>query len=430
MTQTLTNKRVVVVGLGLTGLSCVKYLLKQGSQVVAIDQRAKPQADLPQGVDYQFGDLKVETLLNADLIVLSPGVPLALPQIQEAVAANIEVIGDIELFARVNKTPVIAITGSNGKSTVTSLVSMMVEADGKKVITGGNIGQPILDMVDEQADVAVLELSSFQLESTYSLEPAVATVLNVTDDHLDRYDSFAHYQETKLSIYKNAKQCIANANDKGSWPEEESFIQFGQDKDVSFDGQWITYKNEKMLDFLAGNLVGEHNILNTQAAVALAHQVGISKEAMQAGFNRFAGLPHRCQLVAIKKGVSWVNDSKATNVAATIAAIRGLKSGVNGRLHLIAGGDGKGADFRELAPVLRRNVSTLLVMGKDSQKLAAQFPCSLAVHSMDDAVKEVSRRAEDGDMVLLSPACASIDMFDNYQHRGDCFAQAVKELSA
>lgn len=432
MSLTLMHKQVVVVGLGLTGLSCVKYLLKQAAYVTGLDQRHMDKCDLPEGAEYLFGDFDTDILQSADLIVLSPGVPLSHPAIERAREQGVQVVGDIELFASFNQIPVVAITGSNGKSTVTSLISMMIEADDKKVITAGNIGQPILASAEKSADYVVLELSSFQLESTYSLTPEVATVLNVTEDHLDRYDSFEHYRQTKLRIYAGAKHRVAHTEDSATHPEDNQFVGFGErDKqNIYFDGQWIMDGSEPLLDFSLGKLVGEHNVLNTQAAVALAKVIGLSKRAMQEGFNQFAGLPHRCQLVAVKKGVAWVNDSKATNIAATIAAIMGLKPGVSGHLHLIAGGDGKGADFKELAPVLKQNVSTLIVLGQDGQRLAAQFPCSTAVHSMTDAVNELSLRAANGDMVLLSPACASIDMFDDYQQRGDCFAQAVMGLSA
>lgn len=432
MSLALMHKQVVVVGLGLTGLSCVKYLLKQGAEVIGFDQRQLEEPRLPEGVKYLFGDLTDEVIGSAQLIVLSPGVPLSHPTIQQAKSKGVAVIGDIELFAMFNKTPVVAITGSNGKSTVTSLISKMIEADGKRVITAGNIGQPILELSEQEADYIVLELSSFQLESTFSLKPEVATVLNVTEDHLDRYNDFEHYKRTKQHIYSGARLCVANFDDEATYPIDKNFVGFsvGSTQGIHFDGHWIRDENEQLLDFSQGRLVGEHNVLNAQAAVAIAKAIGISKEAMQKGFNEFLGLPHRCQLVAVKKGILWVNDSKATNVAATIAAISGLRPSLDGQLHLIAGGDGKGADFRELAPILKQNISTLVVIGQDGQRLAAQFPCSIAVHSLNDAVNEMSNRAGNGDMVLLSPACASIDMFDNYQQRGDCFSRAVQELSA
>jgi UDP-N-acetylmuramoylalanine--D-glutamate ligase len=432
MSLALMHKQVVVVGLGLTGLSCVKYLLKQGAEVIGFDQRQLEEPRLPEGAKYLFGDLTDEVIGSAQLIVLSPGVPLSHPTIQQAKSKGVAVIGDIELFAMFNKTPVVAITGSNGKSTVTSLISKMIEADGKRVITAGNIGQPILELSEQEADYIVLELSSFQLESTFSLKPEVATVLNVTEDHLDRYNDFEHYKRTKQHIYSGARLCVANFDDEATYPIDKNFVGFsvGSTQGIHFDGHWIRDENEQLLDFSQGRLVGEHNVLNAQAAVAIAKAIGISKEAMQKGFNEFLGLPHRCQLVAVKKGILWVNDSKATNVAATIAAISGLRPSLDGQLHLIAGGDGKGADFRELAPILKQNISTLVVIGQDGQRLAAQFPCSIAVHSLNDAVNEMSNRAGNGDMVLLSPACASIDMFDNYQQRGDCFSRAVQELSA
>ncbi|AWL12924.1 UDP-N-acetylmuramoyl-L-alanine--D-glutamate ligase [Saliniradius amylolyticus] len=430
-TMMLKNKRVAVVGLGLTGLSCVRFLHQQGAQVLAMDTRAHLTPELPAGTDVQLGPLDAQSLVSVDFILLSPGLPLSEPALVSARQAGVAILGDIELFARFNKTPVVAITGSNGKSTVTRLVTQMLKASGRKVAEGGNIGRPALELLEDNADVVVLELSSFQLETTDSLAPLAATILNISADHMDRYSSLEDYAAAKQRIYVGAKHCFYNREDRLTWPErpnrQQSFglsaPETGWGYDPSHD--MIIHNSKPLLEFGVCGLVGQHNLLNIQAAAALSLTAGASLEGVVEAATHFTGLPHRCELVRRTQGISWINDSKGTNIGATQAAIDGLAPQVAGRLILIAGGDGKGADFSTLD--LSR-VQVLICLGKDGQRIAEQHDSAQLVADMNEAVFQASRIAKDGDMVLLSPACASLDMYANYQARGQAFVDAVEAL--
>lgn len=430
----LVNKNVVVIGMGLTGQSVARFLLTKQAKVVAMDSRSELMLNLD--IPLFLGELNPEKLSNSDLVVVSPGVNLANPAIQQAIAAGVQVIGDIELFAQFNTRPVIAITGSNGKSTVTQLVADMCAAGGKNVSMGGNIGLPALDLLEQSADGFVLELSSFQLETTYSLKPLVATVLNVTEDHLDRHGDMAIYQQLKLRVFNNCQFAVFNRDDLLAIPTNgQASMTYGMspcEKGFSWDqdSACILFDNQKYLDSQACLLVGAHNMLNIQAAAALAKIFGIDDQSIQQAAQNFAGLPHRCQTVAVSNNVRWINDSKATNVGATLAAINGLAPQIQGRLILIAGGDGKGANFSSLAECFSQSVDLLITLGKDGDKIACLHANNIKVISIEAAVAAAHQYSLPGDMVLLSPACASLDMFDNYQQRGDCFAHAVKELAA
>ena len=431
---TLANKNIVVVGMGLTGLSCVHFLLTKGAKVTAMDSRS--ELTLSLDVPLFLGVFDTRKLATADLIVLSPGVDVNTPAIQQAIEAGVYVIGDIELFAQFNSCPVIAITGSNGKSTVTHLVADMCKAAGKKVLMGGNIGVPVLDLLDQTADVIVLELSSFQLETTYSLMPQVATVLNITEDHLDRHGDLATYQQIKLSIYQNSQFMVCNRDDILSYPiNSKATMTYGLSQSSS-GFSWDKEQANILLDenfFLDSKhclLVGAHNMLNIQAAAALAKVFGIDDDSIRQGAQQFGGLPHRCQTVAMLNNVRWVNDSKATNVGATLAAINGLVSNIKGKLILIAGGEGKGADFSVMAKCLTQSVSLLITLGKDGDKIGCLHPDNIKVQTVQEAVLVAAKHSQAGDVVLLSPACASLDMFVSYQQRGDCFALAVRALAA
>lgn len=431
---TLANKNIVVVGMGLTGLSCVRFLLAKDANVTAMDSRG--ELTLSLDIPLFLGEFDVAKLTQADLIVLSPGIDLNTPAIQQAIESGVHVIGDIELFAQFNTCPVIAITGSNGKSTVTHLVTDMCKAAGKKVLMGGNIGVPALDLLGQAADIIVLELSSFQLETTYSLQPLVATVLNITEDHLDRHGELATYQKIKLSVYKNCQFMVCNRDDILSYPiNAKATISYGLSKSSTGfswdnDNAKILFDGKAFLDSKSCLLVGAHNMLNIQAAAALAKVYGIDDHSIRQGAQRFGGLPHRCQTVSMFNNVRWINDSKATNVGATLAAINGLVSHSKGKLILIAGGEGKGADFSIMGNCLTQSVGLLITLGKDGDKIASLHSNNIKVKTIQDAVLVAAKHSQAGDIVLLSPACASLDMFVSYQQRGDCFIQAVQELAA
>lgn len=430
----LKNVNAVVVGLGLTGQSCVRFLVSKGANVIAMDSRTSLQVDI--STPYFLGEFDANKLKHADLILLSPGVDPKHKAIQEAVSAGVEIIGDVELFARFNRIPVVAITGSNGKSTVTTLVYEIFKAAGKKVLMGGNIGTPALELLDLQAEYIVLELSSFQLETIRSLDPLIATVLNVSDDHLDRHGSLEVYQQTKLAIYHNATHCIANRDDPLTWVEGQDLaysMGLSQtEKGFSWDidsGQ-ILHNGSAIIETKDSQLTGSHNALNIQIAVACAMLTEIQLDCVQSVINNFVGLSHRFETVLVANDVKWINDSKATNVGATLAAINSVRSELVGRLILIAGGESKGADFTPLAPVFEHSVSLLIGFGVDGNKLTDLKPDSVFVNSMKEAVETAKHYSLPGDVVLLSPACASFDMFKNYQDRGQCFAQTVREVAA
>ena len=416
----LVDKNVVVIGMGLTGLSVVRFLLTKQAKVVAMDSRSELMLNLD--IPLFLGELDADKLCSSDLVVVSPGVNLSNPAIQKALEFDVQVIGDIELFAQFNTRPVIAITGSNGKSTVTQLVADMCAAGGKKVLMGGNIGLPALDLLDQAADGFVLELSSFQLETTYSLKPLAATVLNVTEDHLDRHGDMENYQQLKLRVFNHCQFTVFNRDDISAMPVNiQASATYGLsqcDSGFSWDPETacILFNNQHYLDSQHCLLVGAHNMLNIQAAAALAKVFGIDDASIKKAAKQFSGLPHRCQTVAVKNNVRWINDSKATNVGATLAAINGLVSQIQGRLILIAGGEGKGADFTKLTDCFSQSVDLLITLGKDGDKIARLHANSVKVSSIEQAVAEAHKYSQSGDMVLLSPACASLDMFDNYQH--------------
>lgn len=430
----LENKHVIVVGLGLTGQSCVKFLQGKCASLNGMDSRLNLDLNLP--IDCYFGPYDAQRLCQADVIVISPGVSLDEPAIALARQHGVEIIGDVEIFARLNTLPVVAITGSNGKSTVTCLVAEMLQQSGKSVAMGGNIGTPVLDLLDTQAEVVVLELSSFQLESTFSLAPIAATILNISDDHLDRHHNIETYQQIKQRVYQHAEYCVFNRDDKLTFPKnaQPHYSFGGSSSPEGFGWNKTTLSIEKQQQFFLAakdcQLVGSHNMLNIQAAALCASLAGATDQAIIKVAHIFKGLPHRFEMVSKYNGVTWINDSKATNVGATIAAVNGLAEVLNGKLILIVGGEGKGADFMPLAAVFSHHVDLLITLGKDGYQLAALKEQSIQVTSVEEAVEVAAKHAVNGDAVLLSPACASLDMFDNYQQRGDCFANAVGRLAA
>ena len=455
MSLIATSERKVVIGLGATGQSVVRFLLCQGISPVVVDSREAPpaldkfRAEFP-GVPVECGPLKKETLLAASEIIASPGVGVAEPAIAAAVAAEIPVVGDIELFARelakVQPAPkVIAITGSNGKSTVTTLMGLMAEAAGMDVRVGGNIGVPVLDLLtsgEPLPELFVLELSSFQLETTFSLQPDVATILNVSADHMDRYADLAAYHRAKQRVYRHAQQFVINRGDpltRGPLSRESIEWSFGLNRPdlrqfgVVTEGgdKWLAQGADKLMPASELAMVGSHNVANALAALALGNAVGLPMAPMLDVLRTFTGLTHRCERVADHAGVTYVNDSKGTNVGATRAALDGLAEG-DRKIVLIAGGDGKGADFTPLADAAH-SLRGLVTIGVDGPRIAQVFSDRVAQKSaetMETAVAEATAMAENGDFVLLSPACASFDMYRNFEARGEDFRRAVKEQIA
>ncbi len=443
MQQTATRPQSVIVGLGRTGVSCARHLAARGHRLVVTDSRAAPPglADLRRLVPdaaTALGGFDPAVLEGADQIVVSPGVSLREPFLQQAAARGLDLIGDIELFAREAGGRVIGITGTNGKSTVTTLVGEFARAAGIEAGVGGNLGTPALDLLaGPPAAMYVLELSSYQLETTHSLQLEAGTVLNVTPDHLDRYRDFAEYAAAKARIFERCATAVVNLDDQvvvcmpRPGQRRVGFSLRRDDADfhlLSRAGQdWLAAGSEPLLALGELRLPGRHNAANALAALAIGSVVGLPHEAMTGVLRHFEGLPHRSQLVAEWRGIRWIDDSKGTNVGATEAAIAGL----DGPLLLIAGGEGKGQDFAPLAAACRGKVRHALLIGRDAAVLAAALqgscPISLA-DSMENAVAVAASLAKRGDTVLLSPACASFDMFRDYAQRGAVFATAVRGL--
>jgi len=448
--ETTSADRTLIVGLGKTGLSCARFLSGQGVRVAITDTRARPPG-LDQLRDEQpdialfLGGFRREVFEAAEQLVVSPGVSVADPLIQEALGRGVPVLGDIELFARAVRAPVVAVTGSNGKSTVVSLLGEMARFSDFSTVIGGNLGDTALDLLDDAVDLYVLELSSFQLETTYSLEPKAAVVLNVSPDHMDRYPTLDAYAAAKAGIYAGAEVGVINRDDplvramSGRAARESGFtlgVPEGEDfglRKVS-GVTWLCRGSEKLLPEVEVRLKGRHNLANALAALALGEAVGLPLEAMLEGVRRFRGLTHRTQLVAEKSGVRWYNDSKGTNVGATIAALEGLHDPAGeGRAVLIAGGDCKGADFSELAPVVQRTCRAVVLIGRDAALVREALAGGIelvAADSLEQAVEASARLARAGDHVLLSPACASFDMFRGFAHRGEVFMDLVGRLAS
>ena len=435
----------VIVGLGSTGLSCARYLHAHGWRLAVTDTRLSPPqlpalTALDPTIPVRVGGLDTALLADAVCVIASPGLPLTLPFFGEARRRGLEVVGDIELFARAATAPVAGITGTNGKSTVTTLLARMAQRAGVRVQVGGNLGEPALELLGRGAELYVLELSSYQLEATTRLACRAATVLNVTPDHLDRYDSLESYAAAKARIFARCDTAVINLDDPlvMAMPRAASRTlsfslraSIGADYALASDrGEWwLTRSGAPLLPVRALKLRGAHNAANALAALALGEALALPQPAMLAELEAFAGLPHRSQWVADIDGVSYVDDSKGTNVGATLAAVAGM----SGPLVMIAGGEGKNQDFTPLARAFRGKVRHTVLIGRDAARLEAALEgvCTLETcTSLPEAVRAAARAARPGDTVLLSPACASLDMFRDYVHRGEVFAEAVEELAA
>jgi UDP-N-acetylmuramoylalanine--D-glutamate ligase len=442
-----TARRTLVVGLGKTGLSVARFLSQRGVPVAIVDSRALPpglealRSGPPADVALFLGGFKPEAFERAEQVIVSPGVSVREPLIAAAAARGIPVIGDVELFAQSITAPVIAVTGSNGKSTVTTLVNAMAQRAGKEVRMGANIGTPVLDLVAEhEPDLYVLELSSFQLETTYSLRPAAAVVLNISADHMDRYPDLDAYMSAKQSIYRHAAVQVVNTDDPLvtalAFPDRPQ-IRYtlgvpaaGEYGLREYHGaRWLARGDEPIMPVSGMRMDGRHNVSNTLAALALGEAAGLARGGMIEAINEFRGLPHRMQLVANQAGIRWYNDSKGTNVGATLAAI----DGAEGRVVLIAGGDAKGADLAPLAPAMRAKGRGAVLIGRDAPRVREVLQSVVPIEQaadMQEAVELAAGMAQPGDCVLLSPACASTDMYRDYQERGELFVKAVRGRTA
>ena len=434
----------LVVGLGKTGLSVVRYLRTLGEAVIVVDSR-----DIPPGLNVlktDYSDVELHTgpfdsklFINAHRIVVSPGVALTEPALLAARKNNIEIIGDIDLFAHEVKAPVVGITGSNGKSTVTTLLALMASQAGLKTVASGNIGTPVLDSLDDDAALYVLELSSFQLETLHNLPMKAAVVLNISADHMDRYESLASYALSKQVIYENAEILVLNKDDSrasqvnnpaarqiGFTLAEPSENEFGL---CGSNSESLCFAEQELINIDELKIKGQHNLQNALAALALGSAIRLPMQDMLAALRQFKGLSHRTQFVAQIDGVSWINDSKATNVGATIAALVGLP----GKHVLIAGGIAKDADFSALADVAKQHCRAVVLLGRDAEKIQSVLPEEITVKRVNDmhaAVAAARALAQTGDNVLLAPACASFDMFENFEQRGDVFMRAVEALDS
>jgi UDP-N-acetylmuramoylalanine--D-glutamate ligase len=459
----LKGRTVVVLGLGDTGLSMARWLARKGAAVKVADSRASaPHAEslareLP-GVPLATGPFSDETIRGADLVAVSPGVDRREPPVAAAIARGVPVVGDVELFAQALRlqatshepraTPkVIAVTGTNGKSTVTAMTGEMCRAAGYETVVAGNIGLPVLDALAAVEDGAlspqayVLELSSFQLESTATLAPDAAALLNLTEDHLDRYDGLSDYAAAKSRVFNGNGVQVLNRDDRRSLDMARAgrpVLTFGRDAPCG-DNEWgivdggdgrggpaLMHGPRRILGVGELAVAGLHNAANALAAHALCTAVGLPEEPTAAALRSYRGLPHRLQKVGEKDGVSWYDDSKGTNVGATVAALTGMTVPVV----LIAGGDGKGQDFAPLAAAVAGRAREVVLIGRDAETIARALAGSgvklTRAAGMDEAVRLARAAAQPGDAVLLSPACASFDMFRNYAHRGDVFVAAVR----
>jgi UDP-N-acetylmuramoylalanine--D-glutamate ligase len=442
----VSDRRTLVVGLGKTGLSCVRYLCEKGRDVAVADSRLSPpglddlRAEWPDLPVY-LGEFDADLFAGFNELVVSPGISVAEPAIRVAADKGAVIRGDIDLFSEVADAPIIAITGSNGKTTVTTLVGEMARAAGRRVEVGGNIGTPALELLGRGADLYVLELSSFQLETTRELNALAATVLNVSDDHMDRYPDKMAYFQAKQRIFNGCQNAVVNLDDALSTPmarDNLRFLCFGfhrvnpdtfstRDDD---EGTWITFGFDNLLLAEELGLMGQHNISNVMAALALGHAAGLPMDVMLETAKRFKGLPHRCEFVRRVSDVDYINDSKGTNVGATAAAIESLVP-AGGKIVLIAGGEGKGADFSLLAEPVATHCRAVVLIGTDAETIATALGNRVETVNAADiagAVHTAKKLAQPGDRVLLSPACASFDMFRDYGDRGDRFRQQVEGL--
>ena len=442
----LRGKKIVVAGFGKSGRAAADFLLSRGACVTVCDHNehiALPRDFLARGMRAELGEFVIETFTSQDMIVLSPGVPLMSRALIEAQARGIPIISEVELAARHVRAPLIAVTGTNGKTTTTSLLGHLFACAGKRVFVGGNIGIPLISAagLDPDPDYVIAEVSSFQLETIDRFRPFISVLLNITDDHLDRYACFEDYRQAKAAICRNQQEddfFIANHDDPALRPiiDESRAAVFLFSRRTSlqsgaFDDGVLRFnypgRPGLSIDISRAGLIGNHNRENMLAAVSAAYLCGLPARIIQDAVESFRGLPHRMECAGEINGITYINDSKGTNVGACCSSI----AGVDGNLVLIAGGQDKGGSYAPLAELLQRKVRALVLIGEAADRMQAELGQHVDVvraASLDEALHEATRLAHQGDSVLLSPACASFDMFDSYEHRGNCFKDLVRNL--
>ena len=438
----------VVAGLGISGVAAVNFLYEQGYRVAVTDSRELPPGhdQIPTEVASYFGELNQELLLQADEIVISPGLDPRLPEIQAAVAQGIPVVSEIQILRRATDAPIVAITGSNAKSTVTTLLGLMAVNAGKNVAVGGNLGRPTLDLLKDQAELYILELSSFQLETTSNLNAEVAVILNMSEDHLDRHGDMFGYNTAKHRIFQGVEQVVYNRDDsltRPLVPDQTPMQSFGLNApDLNQYGilrddqnnMWLARGRERLINSRDLYIQGTHNLANALACLALGEAIGLPLDAMLASLKTFKGLEHRCEFVQEIDQVRYYNDSKGTNIGASLAAIEGLGQAIEmhqGKLVMILGGQAKGQDFKALREAITQYVKTVVLIGEDAELIRNAIEgCAelLFAESLQQAVSICQQQAQRNDVVLLSPACASFDMFKGYEQRGHQFVALVNAL--
>lgn len=442
----LKSRRLLVVGLGKTGHSVCLFLSEHGVAFDAVDDRPEPPlaaevAALPL-TGTVLDSFSMEQFSTYDVLIVSPGVALTTPAIQAAIDAGVEVVGDVELFTRAAEAPIIAVTGSNGKSTVVAWLDAVLTKTKLNSVLCGNIGEPVLSALNSAADLYVLELSSFQLEATQSLHTLSATVLNISEDHMDRYTSLEEYASVKRKIYHGCETCVINLQDRRTWANSEDravadIIGFGEDAPATGEfglqehrgASWLANSKGPILPVAELPVPGLHNALNALAVLALLQPLALPSSDLIKGLKSFTGLPHRTELVSECNGVRWYNDSKGTNVDACAKAIAAM----DGPVILIMGGLGKDADFAPLRALVAERVKALVLIGRDAGLIKQTLDGVVDAHDatdMHDAVSRCAALATTGDAVLLSPGCASFDMFDSFEQRGDVFTQAAQQVAA
>ncbi|BAC24354.1 murD [Wigglesworthia glossinidia endosymbiont of Glossina brevipalpis] len=432
------GKKIVIIGLGITGLSCVNFFYKRGIKTYIMDDSYSPEylKYVPYDIPCHLGSLNVKWLINAKLIIISPGVSLYHPSLIIAKKLNIEIIGDIELFAREASRPIIAITGSNGKSTVTSMIGAIALNSGLSVGIGGNLGTPALDLLNEKSyQLYIIELSSFQLETTFNLKTIASSILNVTHDHMDRYPlGINQYRLIKLKIYKNAKVKIINLDDYMTWPVHKNksvCIGFSSHKGKYCikkhkKNNWMVVNNKFLLKCSEMKISGFHNYLNALVSLIFSDILKIPREISLNTLKNFSGLPHRFQIIHKKNNISWINDSKSTNVSSTIAALSSIK--IKGNIHLLLGGDSKKANLLPLMKIIRNKKIKLYCFGKDAYLLSKISTDSFINDTLYHSMIKIKENLNHGDIVLLSPACSSLDQFKNFKERGEKFTKLAQKI--